>query len=216
MAVRQLAALPGEVAPLFAAALRLIGAIHDDGISNPFWTFGGGTVLMLRYGHRKSKDIDIFVADAQYLGYVNPAKSAVAESLTTKYIETAGSIKLVLDNGEIDFVAAPNLTGQPFEVWEIAGESVRVETAAEIIAKKMWHRGDNTTARDLFDLAAVCEKAPEQIAIAAPHFKRVSDGISRTDQSAPHSARGTVQRDQRHRFSPQLFRMRGNCYRTPA
>lgn len=42
------------------------------GTANPFWTFGGGTVLMLRYGHRVSKDIDIFVPNPQYLGYVNP------------------------------------------------------------------------------------------------------------------------------------------------
>jgi len=46
-------------------------AIMDDlekhgGIKNPFWTFGGGTVLMLRHGHRQSKDIDIFVPDPQY------------------------------------------------------------------------------------------------------------------------------------------------------
>jgi len=172
MAVRRIAALPGEVAPLFARAMLLIDVIREYGISDPFWTFGGGTVLMLRYGHRKSKDIDIFVPDAQYLGYVNPRKNSVAESLTSRYIETAGSIKLLFDNGEIDFVASPNLTDAPFEIWEIAGLPVRVETAAEILAKKMWHRGDNAAARDLFDLAAVADKAPDQIAIAAPHFRR--------------------------------------------
>lgn len=115
----------------------MIDAIHKNGISDPFWTFGGGTVLMLRFSHRKSKDVDIFVPDAQYLGYVNPRKSSVAESLTNKYVETAGSIKLVFASGEIDFVAAPNLTEQPFELWEIAGAPVRVETAAEIIAENM-------------------------------------------------------------------------------
>jgi hypothetical protein len=172
MAVRQLASLPGEVASLFGGAMRLIDEIREQGILDPFWTFGGGTVLMLRYGHRKSRDVDIFVPDAQYLGYVNPRKSSVAESVTDNYIETAGSVKLVLADGEIDFVAAPNLTEHPFELWEIAGAPVRVETAAEIIAKKMWHRGNNATARDLFDLAAVAEMAPEQIGIAAPFFQR--------------------------------------------
>ena len=39
---------------------------------NPQWTFGGGTVLMLRFDHRLSKDIDLFVPDPQYLGHVNP------------------------------------------------------------------------------------------------------------------------------------------------
>jgi len=48
---------------LLAHALRLVEVIDKHGINNPFWTFGGGTVLMLRYHHRVSKDIDIFVPD---------------------------------------------------------------------------------------------------------------------------------------------------------
>jgi len=53
-------------------ALRIIEEIKKHGTSDPFWTFGGGTVLMLRYQHRLSKDIDIFVPDPQYLGFVTP------------------------------------------------------------------------------------------------------------------------------------------------
>ena len=41
MAVRGLAALPVEVAPLFSGAMLLIDAIREHGISDPFWTFGG-------------------------------------------------------------------------------------------------------------------------------------------------------------------------------
>jgi hypothetical protein len=52
--------------------LHLIDEIRGHGIDDPFWTFGGGTVLMLRYRHRRSKDIDIFVPDPQHLGYVSP------------------------------------------------------------------------------------------------------------------------------------------------
>ncbi|MES2536269.1 MAG: nucleotidyl transferase AbiEii/AbiGii toxin family protein [Pseudomonadota bacterium] len=48
---------------LFRKALILIDEIGKYGTKDPFWTFGGGTVLMLRYRHRKSKDIDIFVPD---------------------------------------------------------------------------------------------------------------------------------------------------------
>jgi hypothetical protein len=43
--------------------LRLIDELGAHGLRDPFWTFGGGTVLMLRYRHRRSKDIDIFVPD---------------------------------------------------------------------------------------------------------------------------------------------------------
>ena len=33
---------------LFTHAMRLIDDIAAHGVENPFWTFGGGTVLMLR------------------------------------------------------------------------------------------------------------------------------------------------------------------------
>jgi len=140
---------------LFAHAMTLIGEIAKHGRNDPFWTFGGGTALMLRYEHRLSKDIDIFVPDPQSLGYITPRLSDVAESITDDYQEGAGYVKLHLLEGEIDFIAAPNLTNPGFEWHAILGNQVRLETAAEIIAKKMWHRGDRIAGRDIFDFAVV-------------------------------------------------------------
>ena len=166
---------PWEV--LFQRALRLVDDIQrHGGLADPFWTFGGGTVLMFRYGHRLSKDIDIFVPDPQYLGYVTPRLSDTAASLTEEYTEMPGSfVKLQFEEGEIDFVAAPNLTDVAWERWEIQGRPVRVETAAEVIAKKMYHRGDRATARDLFDLALVVEREPDALKAAAPFLMRNRD-----------------------------------------
>jgi hypothetical protein len=173
--MRSLPSGPWEV--LFQRALRLVDDIQrHGGLADPFWTFGGGTVLMFRYGHRLSKDIDIFVPDPQYLGYVTPRLSDTAASLTEEYTEMPGSfVKLQFEEGEIDFVAAPNLTDAAWERWEIQGRPVRVETAAEVIAKKMYHRGDRATARDLFDLAMVVEREPDALAAAAPFLVRHRD-----------------------------------------
>jgi hypothetical protein len=173
--MRPLPAGPWEV--LFRRALRLVDDIQrHGGLADPFWTFGGGTVLMFRYGHRLSKDIDIFVPDPQYLGYVTPRLSDTAASLTEQYTEMPGSfVKLQFEEGEVDFVAASNLTDTPWERWEIQGRSVRVETAAEVIAKKMYHRGDRATSRDLFDLAMVVEREPEALVPAAPFLMRHRD-----------------------------------------
>ena len=41
----------------------------------PNWTMGGGTVLMFRYHHRLSQDVDIFLTDAQYLTALSPRLS---------------------------------------------------------------------------------------------------------------------------------------------
>jgi predicted HTH domain antitoxin len=118
---------------LLQHALKLIDEIQKmGGVTNPTWTFGGGTVLMLRYQHRLSKDVDIFVADPQYLGFVTPRLSDLAESISTD----------------------------------------KVETAAEIVAKKLFHRGNRATARDLFDLAMVIEKEHKSLSSAAEYLTR--------------------------------------------
>ncbi|PUE34210.1 nucleotidyl transferase AbiEii/AbiGii toxin family protein [Limnohabitans sp. Hippo3] len=157
---------------LLPHAFTLIDEIGLRGIADPFWTFGGGTVLMLRHQHRLSKDIDIFVPDPQYLGFVTPRLNDAAESVSQDYVEGPGFVKLLRPEGEIDFVASPNLTAQPFEEWTLLGRKVKVETSAEIVAKKLWHRGDRATARDLFDLALVIEREPDALITAASYLTR--------------------------------------------
>jgi hypothetical protein len=157
---------------LFGHALTLVDEIARREGAAPFWTFGGGTVLMLRYRHRRSRDIDIFVPDPQYLGYVTPRLSAVAEAISGDYVEETGHVKLIRAEGEIDFVAGPNLTSPAFDLWRVAGREVRAETAVEIVAKKMWHRGMTATARDLFDLALVIERERRALVRAAGFLVR--------------------------------------------
>jgi hypothetical protein len=167
---------PGLWQSLLPKALTLIDEISTHGgVANPFFTFGGGTVLMLRYGHRLSKDIDFFVPDPQSLGYVTPRLSDVADEMCdSQYSEAANFVKLHLNEGEIDFVASPNLLPDEhaFETWTLFDRPIRVETAAEIIAKKMYHRGDQGTARDLFDLAMVIEREPEALVHARDFMHR--------------------------------------------
>lgn len=158
---------PGVWKELFPQALTLMAHLEAQ-IGRPWWTFGGGTVLMLRIGHRQSKDIDLFVPDPQYLGHLNPRLSDAAEQITNDYEESAEYIKLFLTAGEIDIVVGTPLTNQPFDLVQYAGREIKVETCAEIIAKKMWHRGHRAKARDLYDLCAVADTEPEAIHEAAP------------------------------------------------
>jgi len=162
---------------LFRHALTLIDDVLEHGTKSLYWTFGGGTVLMLRYNHRYSKDIDIFVPDPQALGYVTPRLSARAETLTTDYTEAANFVKLFLAEGEIDFVASPNLTSNPFVIENLLGREVKVETSAEIIAKKFWHRGNRLTARDMFDFVLVAEREPDELETAARFLVKHIDAI---------------------------------------
>lgn len=143
---------------LFQRALILIESAVAAGATLGEWSFGGGTVLMRRHHHRLSKDVDIFLGDPQLLGYLSPRLNSTAESLTTDYVEQAGFLKLRFPEGEIDFVVAAPLTPAATVTESIFGRDIRVETSTEIIAKKVWYRGDRFTARDLFDLAMISEK----------------------------------------------------------
>lgn len=153
---------------LFARAL----AILDDAgtrYGRAFaWTFGGGTVLALRHGHRFSKDIDIFVPDPQYLGYLSPRLSDVAALGDPDYEEAAEFLKLRYPEGEVDFVAGGALTRPGALPATVQGRTVQLETDVEILAKKLHFRGDRFKARDLFDLSLVLERTPHQAPLLVP------------------------------------------------
>ena len=157
--------------------MTLIDSVGAAGVTLDDWSFGGGTVLMRRHRHRVSKDIDIFVPDPQYLGYLSPRLNTAAESLTESYIEQAGSLKLIFPEGEIDFVASAPLTKKPTVVETLFGREVQVETSTEIVAKKVWHRGVEFTARDIFDLAMVTEMEPDSLIEIKPILRDRRDVV---------------------------------------
>ncbi len=153
---------------LFRRALEIIDAVAPSGARFERWSFGGGTVLMRRFRHRVSKDVDIFVPDPQYLGYVSPRLNDRAEELARDFLETATSVKLYFPEGEIDFIAASPLIDKAAATESILGRKVRVDSTAEIIAKKVHHRASLFTARDIFDLAIVAKRDPESIEAIRP------------------------------------------------
>jgi predicted nucleotidyltransferase component of viral defense system len=162
---------------LFQRALELIESAQKSGVRFEPWSFGGGTVLMRRYGHRFSKDIDIFVPDPQFLGYVSPRLNDTAESMTGDYLEQANFLKLRFAEGEIDFIASAPLTASPAVSESLFGREVRVETPTEIVAKKVWHRGAEFRARDILDLAVVAEKEPAALREIAPVLRDRRDVV---------------------------------------
>lgn len=153
---------------LFQRALLLIDSVGAAGGILDDWSFGGGTVLMRRHHHRFSKDIDIFVPDPQCLGFFSPRLSTMAESLTTDYIEQSRFVKLHFPEGEIDFVFSGPLTKNPTTTENLFGHAVQVETSTEIVAKKIWYRGVEFAARDIFDLAMVIENEPAALVEIRP------------------------------------------------
>ena len=171
---------------LFQHALAIIESVARSGYALEDWSFGGGTVLMRRHHHRFSKDVDIFIPDPQYLNHLTPRLNNDAEMLTTHYIEQEGSLKLIFPEGEIDFVVSGALTPKPVNVEVLFGREINVETTTEIIAKKVWHRGADFTARDIFDLAMVAELEPNALKEITPVLQsRKKVILDRIDKYGP-------------------------------
>jgi len=141
----------------------------------PDWTFGGGTALMLHCEHRRSKDIDIFLRDPQYLTALSPRLNDHTEALTGRYVEQSNFLKLIFDGGEVDFIIAPSLTIEPYTITTVLGTETRMETPVEIVAKKVYFRPDEFAVRNVFDFAFVLDHDARAISDNIDIFVAKSD-----------------------------------------
>jgi hypothetical protein len=132
------------------------------------WALGGGTVLMLHYRHRTSRDIDIFLKDPQLLTHLTPRLNERAAAIARDYVESSSFVKLALDDGEIDFIVAPDLTRRAHARRRVGARMIIVETPVEIAVKKAFYRAAELRVRDLFDLAVVIDRAGSAMRRAAP------------------------------------------------
>jgi hypothetical protein len=61
---------------------------------------------MFRFEHRLSRDIDFFGYDAKWLTLLSPRLNEMAAAVASSYTEQANGIKIVMQQGDIDFVVA--------------------------------------------------------------------------------------------------------------
>ncbi|MBA2593820.1 MAG: nucleotidyl transferase AbiEii/AbiGii toxin family protein, partial [Gammaproteobacteria bacterium] len=126
---------PWEV--LWPSAMACIASLEGH-FPPPHWTFGGGTALMLCYGHRRSRDVDIFLR-VQYLTALSPRLNDHTEAFTGRYVEQSNFLNLIFDGDEVDFIVAPSLTTEPYAIKTVLGTETKVETPVEIVATKVFY-----------------------------------------------------------------------------
>ncbi len=172
---------PSEWQRLFRITVDLIDQLRENAGGYDFeWSFGGGTAMMIQIGHRESHDIDIFLDDPQLLGFIDPSRSRVRFELMPSDYQGDGSKfqKFAFENlGEIDFIVAGALTATPFQMREVEGRTVLLESIPEIIAKKVYYRGSEAKPRDIFDIAAAARTQLEPMVNALRAFP---EQVSRT------------------------------------
>ena len=140
---------------LLGSAFVILDGLREAGLGVPEVVLGGGTVLMMRMRHRLSRDIDLFLHDAQWLARLTPRLNDRVAAVVRDYSEQANSLKLVMAKGDIDFVVAGSVTGgEPHETLEFNGRKILLETTEEILAKKLYFRAALLKPRDAFDLVA--------------------------------------------------------------
>ncbi len=139
-------------------AFRLFDDLEDKGFGAPPFSLGGGTVLMLQFQHRLSKDIDFFGYDAQWLSLLSPRLNEFAAAMATDYTERANSIKIVMPHGDIDFIVSADVVPDLRRQYRtIHGRKIQVDPTAEILAKKLYYRASDFKARDVYDMSAAID-----------------------------------------------------------
>lgn len=172
---------------------------------------GGGSMLLRRYRHRRSRDLDLFVTDVRLARWCSPPHNDTAGDLFSDYGEDATSVKLITGMQEVDIIAvaplidneapdseapdseAPDsravdrITLPPFP----AGRSVEIERPREILAKKVVYRGRTFQPRDVFDLACIATLEPDEVAAVLPilNLTLVDDLAARLKEIEPIFAR---------------------------
>jgi hypothetical protein len=182
---------------LLSEALAILDDLGLKGFGAPDVVFGGGTVLMLRLHHRLSKDIDLFLHDAQWLGLLTPRLNGSVAARTLGYSEQANSLKLAFAGGDVDFVVAGDVSGvRPTERLDFAGWSLLLESSEEILAKKLYFRAGLLKPRDAFDLVAVHRLDPQAalraVAASAPRRSEQLRRLRALASLPPESQRADI------------------------
>ncbi|MCD6294435.1 MAG: nucleotidyl transferase AbiEii/AbiGii toxin family protein [Deltaproteobacteria bacterium] len=145
------------------------------------WTLGGGTGLFLSLNHRVSYDIDIFLEDPRGLKTI--AGDPRTKRISSDWQFPGNYLKLIRQEGEIDFILAATITENCFFAYDFKGIEIKVETPAEIIAKKIRYRGSNFTIRDIFDFALAADHDPQLMvklsqALLRKDFQKTLDRVT--------------------------------------
>jgi predicted nucleotidyltransferase component of viral defense system len=169
---------------ILASAVTIFDDLEKKGFGSPDAVIGGGTVLMFRFEHRLSKDIDFFMHDVQWLSLLAPRLNDTTAAMVTSYVEQPNGIKLVLPHGDIDFVVARPVTeAKAVAALEFMGRTFLLEPTEEILAKKLFYRAARFQPRDVFDLVVAAEldgrAAAQAMASAASRIDVLSRSLER-------------------------------------
>ena len=167
--------LPDEAQRIFVLA----HAALSETLSDDEYFLGGGTALAARWQHRDSTDIDLFMSPETYFRLVDEPQrfqdrfeslaggsGAMTNLLSGHVADDRAHSRFGLTEGIIDIVGRrPILPGGSLSLDVVKGTGVRLESTAEILARKVaWRLSrDDLLARDLYDIVVARRLDPSAL-----------------------------------------------------
>jgi predicted nucleotidyltransferase component of viral defense system len=152
---------------MFDVAFQLLEENNLKEVSS----LGGGTALAAYYwNHRYSTDIDIFIYDKENRTHLlkpsNWSQEIKSKMNSIGYDDNFRHndiyTEIVIDeNSKIQFFDVIKKSYNPYLKVLLWNREVIIDSIEEIIAKKIYYRGDVGNARDLFDIAIAIHKEPD-------------------------------------------------------
>ncbi len=157
---------------------------------------GGGTALSAYYwNHRYSTDIDIFVHSKDDISMMLRPKewdSVFLDKLNNLGYDDNCKVHpvyteiVIKDDYKIQFFSVEDKTKNPYQIVDLWGEKIQIESIQEIIAKKIYYRAHKGNARDLFDIAIAIHKNPlifSELQVPIEKFKELFETVLRIKEN---------------------------------
>lgn len=133
-------------------------------------SLGGGTALAAFYfNHRYSTDIDIFIyAKENKTHLLKPSNWNLEIVDKMKILGFTGNFRhndiyteiVINQDSKIQFFDVIKKSQTPFQKINLWGYDLNIDSIEEIIAKKIYYRGDIGNSRDLFDISIAIHNDP--------------------------------------------------------
>lgn len=190
-------------------------------VDGRYISFGGGTVLASRWGHRQSFDVDLFCDPTIYGGLTRRERSRIEERIggvadCSRERTWCEDIATYTEIGEIEATVMPSsIVLEPNVPTRLAGTTLRLQSSAQILyAKIVWrmYQAGEITVRDAYDLGAASIHDPAALARACAHTSpRVLSTVSSIIGALPRGWSGNDMKaliEPRHRWSEDGLRKR--------
>lgn len=164
---------------------------------DPEYYLAGGTALALRIGHRKSVDLDYFIAqniDTQQL------RNQLTDTFQSKTVqvtfEQKNTLWCIIDGVKVSFISRTDTLLQPISI----EEKFRLASIADIAMMKLSAICSREEYKDYFDLACIARQADARTWLS--HWDMLYPNVDPTSWLVALAAAHSIQLIPLNMFSP--------------